>query len=240
MLSIKTIIAESLREIGAIGWNEAAEGDDARIAESILNQVVAALNQEQLLPFSRTITDFPIVSSKRTYSIGTTTVPSDIVADRPLFINRIYWVPAGSSTPQEIIQCDLQGIIARSTSTGTSGTPTIYAYNPTYPAGTIHFEVNPSAGGSLRILSNKALEQVTSSSTPEWPPEYQQLLTLATARKLGSRRQAPQDTLANIDALYKEELSKLKYSNSRNMMGILNVQGAGLGSGWKGNLLAGY
>lgn len=243
MISIKTVIVEALREIGAVSWNEEAEGDDAKIAESILNQVVAGLNQEQLLPFSRVITNFTVTAPQRVFTIGQVPspgTPADIVADRPLHLTGVYWVPSGSSTPSELIGVDLASLITRGTTTASTGMPSIFAYNPTYPAGEIHLDINPSPGGALRILANKSLEIVNSNSKPAWPPEYTQLLILALARKLGSRRQAPADTLANIDALYKEELSILKYSNSRNQMGLLELGVRPGRNGWKGNILAGY
>jgi hypothetical protein len=213
-ISIRTVINQALQEPGIIGWDDVADGDDAAMALSVLNQTLAQLNTEQLLPFSRRIVEAPVVGALD-LTIGDTDPASSIVAARPLFINRLYHRASASDAVVEVQARPVAQLIGMRPTSGTTGFPSYYAYNPTYPAGTIMLDVIPSTG-TLIIVYNAVLETLTSANaTPEWPGEYQELITMALARRLASRKQMPADTLANVDNLYKAALNRVKTLNGR-------------------------
>lgn len=226
MISIVTLIEASLAEIGAIAWGETADGTDAKIAASLLNPIIATLNTEQLLPFSRKIVKHTVTTPSRLITIGQVPspgTPADIVAQRPAALNALFWGSNATSAPIPVVQADIPSLIERSSATTNAGVPSFFAYNPTYPAAELHFDISVQGGSTLTLVYNAELEQVGPNSTPNWPPEFFNLLKYALAQKLASLRQCPSDTLANVQYLYTVEYEATKANNSRSQLALLGM-----------------
>lgn len=237
-ISIKTVITQALQEPGILAIGEEADGDKGQLALSLLNQVVAQLNTEQLIPFSKMIVTHNTTGSV-SYTIGVTNPASDINYVRPIFINKVLYRPNGISNPLEVTQLPIGELLQRQLSVGSTGTPLFYAYDGGYPAGTIYFDIAPSAGSQITIVYNKALPVISAATeVVDWPDEYQDMITMALARKIATRLQMPQDTIANCDKLFQEALDRVKTNQSRAQIPTYTAQFRR--AGFKGNILAGY
>lgn len=236
-ISVAQVINQALWEPGINSWGDPADGDQAAMALTLFNNVVAQLNTENFLPFAQTVTDFTTTGDIEN-SIGVTTPASDVAVERPVIISKCFWLGTTSSTPQELTKLPWGQLISTRKPTSATGTPMYWSYNSTYPAGTIGFDIIPSTGSTLRIVYNRQLETAaTQTDTMPWPPEYQELITLALARRLASANQMPQDTMANIDGLYQQAIARVKSLRSAERVPLLGIPRRP--AGWGSNLLTG-
>lgn len=221
MANIRSIINQAFQAVNIIGSDEVVgetESNDAALAVLSLNQIIAQLNQQQLFPFSRDIIEFTFPTAKNKWLIGT---GSEIDTLRPDFIQRIQFFSSTQSAPFNIQQLDLADLLNRSRPTTISGTPACFAYNPGYPNASLYFDVAPSAGSSIQCVVNLPIPAITINSELEIPPQYDDVLIMALARRVAIHKQLPGDTLERVDILYKECMLALQGGNSRNQIPTL-------------------
>jgi hypothetical protein len=221
---IKDIVNQALQMANVIDSSEEASGTDAQQAVTLLNLTLSQLNTEQLFPYSCKVISYAIASPQQSYTIGQGVAPSaEIVAERPAFIERVLYFTSLGSQPRDLIQLALPDLLA-STRVGSS-TPQGFAVNPLYPNAEIYFDIAPSAGSTIKVVYNAAIPTVTINSTLEVPPEYNEVLVTALARKVCVLQSMPEALTASINTLYQQALGRITLNNSRNQVSTLSLYG---------------
>lgn len=222
--NIRAIINQSHQLCGVIAADEVADGNDTNIALIKLNEIIAQLNVDQLFPYSRTIVEYNVIAEKWKHTMGIDTVApivvADIAYDRPSYVNRINYYSSVTSNPIEVLQLDLPDLLSKRTQG--VGAPRYFAVNPAYPLAEVFFDMKPQAGSIIEIVYNKVLPTVTINDMLQIPPEYNEVLVTALARKVAVLKQMPTDIVQQMDTLYKESINQVMRSNSRNQVPVLD------------------
>lgn len=228
---VRNIVNQAYQLSGIISLDEVAEGNETAMAIIKLNELLAQLNTEQLFPYSRKVISYTVPTSKLIYTIGvaeTGVSTSDIVEQRPAFINRCFIYPSSSSNPMNIQQLDLPDLINRQLSMTSTGYPMFFAVNPSYPYTELHFDIMPSAGTILKLVYNTSVEQVTINTVLSIPMEYNDVLVTGLARKVAVLKQMPEETISLVNTLYNEAISRIVSLNQRTQIPTLDgMYGAG-------------
>ena len=228
-ISVQAIVTTAFQQPGIIQPEEELDADNGLLGVTLLNNIVAQLNVDQLFPFSRKVFDFVCAQSQNSYSIGIDSpLTSDIHTDRPAFVNRCLYFPAGNSMPMNVQQVDLPDLLFRRKTLQASGSPLYFAIDGAYPLSNIYFDIKPQVNSYITLVMNKAIPIVSINDNLQCPPEYSDLLICALARRASVVRQMPTDTQANMEALYNESLNRIRSMNSRLQIPLLDdLTGAG-------------
>ena len=229
---IRNIINQAYQLPGIISADEVADGTDSALALIKLNELLGQLNIDGLFPFSHKIITFPITTSKFSYTIGAVTLPlvADIAEERPAFINRMLFRYNNTSVPMNVQQFDLPDLMSRVRTMTTTGTPSCFAVNETYPMSEIYFDIMPSTGSTIQLIYNASVPYVDINTTLMVPPEYNEVLITGLSRKLCVMKQMPAESLQSIDILWKESINRIKSANQRNQVPVLDIYGGNYGS----------
>lgn len=223
---IRDIINQAAQLPGIIAADEVLDGTDSALAIIKLNEILAQLNVDQLFPYSRKVVSYQIANPKLKYTMGVNNPSSaDIVEERPCFINRILFQYQNTSSPLNIQQLDLPDLLLRQSSVNAVGSPAYFAVNPLYPLVDLYFDCKPQAGSTISIVYNASIPTVTINDTLAIPPEYNSVLVTGLSRELCVLKQMPNETLANVDILYKTAISRVTANNSRNQLPVLDLGG---------------
>ena len=225
-IDVNSVINQAYQLPGIIDPDETAGGSDASAALLKLNQAISQLNTEQLIPWARKTVTVSGLAPALSYSMGTQEQPSDplpdIAASRPLFVNRLLYFPNANTMPLNVQQVDLPDLLYRRKSITASGTPMYFAVDGAYPYTNVNFDIRPQAGSQFSITYNEPVPRCVLGGTMQAPPEYEDLMICALARKLAVLKQMPSDTLAMIETLYRESVMRVTQANSRLQIPLLD------------------
>lgn len=166
------IITGAAKLIGVVFKSEALDSDEANDGLILLNDMLDVWSNDDLVTTAYTLESFNLTGAS-SYTIGTggnfnTSRPIDIITavvriatiDYPLTI-----IP--SDQYQEEIQ--IKSI--------TSPIPSYLVYDNAYPLGNITMYAVPSSGGTLRLLSDKPLSNLSAlTTTIDFPPGWKEAL----------------------------------------------------------------
>jgi hypothetical protein len=223
-IDIRSVVNQAYQMPGIIALEEVASGQEAAIGVMKLNELVAQLNLDQLLPFTRKVVEVTGVQPQNTYTIGLVDPPviADIAVTRPSFINRLLYYPNGNTMPMNIQQVDLPDLLFRRRTVSAIGTPMYFAVDGGFPLQTIYFDIKPQQGAQFTVIYNEPIPTLTINTILSAPPEYTQLLVCALARQMAVFKQMPADTLQSMDLLYKEAVTRIKNNNARFQVPLLD------------------
>ena len=227
-IDIRSVVNQAYQLPGIIALEEVASGTEAAMAVMKLNDIVAQANLDQLFPFTRKVVNVTGMPAQNTYTMGLVpvtvpvTTPADIAETRPSFINRLLYYPSANSMPMNVQQVDLPDLMFRRRSIQSIGTPMYFAEDGGYPLIEIYFDIKPQPGSNWVIVYNEPIPAVTISTQLEIPPEYTDLLVCTLAKRMAILKQMPADTLQAMDMLYKESVNRVKRSNARFQLPLLD------------------
>lgn len=223
-IDIRSVVNQAYQLPGIIALEEVASGTESAMAVMKLNDIVAQANLDQLFPFTRKVVSVSNPVAKNTYTIGLVNAPlvADIAETRPSFINRLLYYPSVNSMPMNVQQVDLPDLLFRRRSIQSTGSPMYFAEDGGYPLTTIYFDIRPQAGSSWTLVYNEPIPAVTIASQLDIPPEYTDLLVCSLAKRVAILKQMPTDTLQTMDMLYKESVLRVKRSNARLQIPLLD------------------
>ena len=223
---IRDIINQSAQLSGIIASDEVLDGTDSALAIIKLNEILAQLNVDQLFPYSRKVVSYQIANPKLKYSFGVDNPSTaDIVEERPCYINRILFQYQNTSSPLNVQQLDLPDLLLRQSSINAIGSPSCFAVNPLFPLVDLYFDCKPQAGSTISIVYNASIPTVTINDTLAIPPEYNSVLVTGLGRELCVLKQMPNETLTNVDVLYKAAINRVMANNARNQLPVLDLGG---------------
>lgn len=225
-IKVNSLVSQAhiMAQLTSAETGEEPDGQSSAQAVLMLNNIMQQLNEDQLLPFSRMIVNYPVIQAKNSYSIGidedNPLNVADIAYDRPQFINAINIRLSSNSVPYRVNQISLVDLRARMSSTDSSGTPCFYAVDNAYPLCNIYFDVKPVAGYSLELIYNKEIPEVKIGDTLQMPSSYNDLFVTALASRLAFN--ANDSLRARIDLEYNRCVNRIKIANSRTQIPLHN------------------
>jgi hypothetical protein len=221
-LSVQSLVTIAFQQPGIIQPEEELDGDNGILGVTLLNNIVAQLNVDQMFPFSRMVYDFVGYAPKNSYTIGIDLPAADIPIVRPAFVNRCLYFPTGNTMPMNVQQVDLPDLLYRRRTISAIGSPMYFAVDGGYPLTTLYFDIKPQQGSQFTFIMNKPIPEVGIDDTLMVPPEYSDILICALARRASVVRQMPTDTQANMEALYNEALQRIRTMNGRSQLPLLD------------------
>lgn len=231
MLNVRNLVVDAFKTIGEIGDNESLDGTRTSIGLQLLNEVVTQLNLDNYFAFSMQTVEYTTIASQKEYTIGIAPNPSytsDIIADRPANINRLYIKNnQGNTVRGEVNQLSLQDLPL--VENDAVSTPSHFSYKSTYPLGTIVFNSKPVGGQKVVIVYTKPIPQLGINDTAEIPYEYEPALKYALSYILSKRYGNPVDVIAAMKELRDEALLNIKNNTQRKSFDILHLGNDGLG-----------
>jgi hypothetical protein len=207
----RSLIASSLRLIGALAQGETAPAADESEAFDTLNQLVDGWATQQLtiLTIGRHV--FTPTANVSTYAIGPTGVTmADGYTDRPTEIVNAGLVLNTATPAIEIPLTPLtdDDYAAIGIKALTSIYPTEFYYNPTMPTGTLFLWPTPNtAANTIAIYTPDALAQFADLTTPvTLAPAYARALRYSLAVDLAAEfgKEPPNSVIGIANAAFAE------------------------------------
>ena len=208
------LIKAALLDLGVLAAGEdptAAEADDALNA---LNRLIDKLAANHLAIWSETRTETAIVASQASYTVGS---GGNVNIARPVFLEDVRYQDTSPTPDQEypldkLTDAQWQGIGDKDL---TSGVPSAWYYNPTYPTGTLYLWPIPT-GTTLQLVTytKTALTEFAALSTSfSLPPGYREMLVTNLAVRLAPMYGRPVPPELALEA--RESLAVVKRANRR-------------------------
>ncbi len=179
------LITGSARLLGVLFKSEQLSADEANDGLIALNDMLDTWSNDDLMTYAFTLESFPLTGAA-TYTIGT---GGNFNTSRPINIATAVVRMASIDYPLDIItQQEYQTEI--SIKSITSPIPQFLTYDNNYPLGNISIYAVPTAGSTLRMLSNKPLSNISALTTvvdlpPGWKRAIKNNLAIDMAPEFG-------------------------------------------------------
>lgn len=233
MTTARDLITRGLKKISVIGVGSTLSDEEAQDGLNTLNALLSSFSARGGVVYTETIEDFPLVSGKQTYTIGSggdfdTTIPFDISAMYVTIGTTDYYL-----NPYDEKQW------ASITQKGIKGIPDVYYFNAGYPLADINLYNIPTTG-TLTIHSKKYLTAFTDlDSVFSMPPEYEGMLIYNLAVWIAPEyeREASPTVKKVADQTYKTTLTRTG-RNKKNISSLdvpASENNRGVGDFYKGN-----
>lgn len=161
-----------------LGPDDHPQGSDCRDLLSCLNSAISLLNLEGL--FFHTLLSETVAAPSAEYLTIGPDITATINGKRPCKIRSVYYRYSGA-TPYKLDQVAFQDVMGFKWATNSVGVPSIWAYQPDFPIGKIHFDRIPMPGGTITVQYTYVIDPVTDDTEVTIPPEYFSAITWLTA-----------------------------------------------------------
>ncbi len=172
------IIASALRKLGVLAKGQSADSEDLANGMEALNALIAQFQTMGMPLWNQTTTNIPMVLNQETYTIG---IGQAVNTTFPLKIIQAWNEPTAGGGRQPMIQIGLYDFQLLPLNSGSSGTPSQFAYQPFINYGVLHIwpkpDSNAVANRTLTISYKVPAEQFTAAGeTPDFPQEWNNTL----------------------------------------------------------------
>lgn len=202
-----TLVSRALKLVGVLASGETADANDALDCVDDINDMIDQWSLEDLMLYYDKVESVPLVAGQNTYLVGPT--GTALVTVRPIEILLANYRDADNlDTPVSIVPMDSYERLVQKTTTQTI--PSIMAYQPTNPDGTIYVWPTPSSG-TLRVMSNNLLTRITDLSTDMiLPIGYNECFLYGLAERLCIKygRKDMLDDIANRALMAKQAVKR--------------------------------
>lgn len=187
MTPVRTLITQSLKDLGAIAVGETPTAEESNDALEALNQMVETWQTESLVVYAKNqqIFTYPVTGQK-SYTIGPT---GDFVTARPIRIDAAYNRDTNDNDYALYVAKDFSDYSQLITKDVSAQIQTVIYYDPTYPNGTLYNWPTPSDSGYRLVLWTWT--SVTSFTSLDdvitLPPGYERALRSNLAVDLSPR-----------------------------------------------------
>lgn len=209
MATVRDLIADSLKDLGAIGISETPTSAEAEDALRTLNQLLGTWRTESLMTYARNEEVFTYLPGQQSYTIG---VGGDFNTTRPVRIDGAY-ARDQNGNDLDIYVCrsfqDYADIVSKN---ATSTLITAIYYDPTYPLGTIYvWPVMTNSSYSLVLWTwNVLAEYIDIDETISLPPGYERAMRSNLAVELSPRYgREPNPILLDTAQKSKDQLKRV-------------------------------
>jgi hypothetical protein len=186
-VSIRTLIIDSLLEIGAYSPQTAPPIKDVEFCLGRLNQIVDNWNATREAIYAEVVLPFTFISSQQDYTIGPSAADFT-VTQRPVSIESACVVLTNviPNVRNGITMRDYQWWDGLTVQAVTTTFPTDLYYEPNWPNGILHFWPTPDTPYGLELTTRKTLDEVTINDTFSMPPGYLNAVMLTLAEDISS------------------------------------------------------
>jgi hypothetical protein len=214
MISVRNIVVDAYKFIGAIADHEALDGTRTAVGVQLLNDIVSGYNLDNFFAFAPQEVKYFTSASQESYTIGVAPTSAyasaDIVAERPSNIMRAYFRYKDAATPIEINQVATQDLNKFAVSNIAIGAPVFFSYTSEYPYGRLRFNVKPFAGVRLDLIYTKNFPTFDINDIAAIPPEYEPALKYSLAYLIACRYGTDADTVTTCKMLRDEACTRVK------------------------------
>ncbi len=187
MTTVRTLITQSLKDLGAIAVGETPTADEAQDAFEALKQMCSTWQTEALVTYAKNqqVFTFPI-AGQRSYTIGPT---GDLVSTRPVRIDAAYNRDSNNNDYELYVAKDFTDYSQLITKAVSAQIQTIVYYDPTFPNGTLYMWPTPSDLSYRLVLWTwtSVTEFATLDDVIALPPGYERALRSNLAVELSPR-----------------------------------------------------
>lgn len=187
MTTVRTLITQALKDLGAIAVGETPTADEANDALETLNQMVSTWSTESLIVYAKSqqIFTYP-TTGQPSYTIGPT---GDFVSTRPIRIDAAYNRDANNNDYQLYVARDFTDYSNLITKYVTANLVTIVYYDPTFPNGTIYNWPTPNSQSYRLVIWTwtSVTEFASLDDVIALPPGYERALRSNLAVELSPR-----------------------------------------------------
>jgi len=204
-LIVRDIVNNAAQKMRIYPSDQPLEDDIFKNGIKILNRVLYNLNSEILLIPYRSILQFPITISKKSYTIGKE-LTNDVVHNKPLNINNVLVVVGNVTYPLKIISQYQNYALTKCTLSQRFPNYVFVSYAIDYT--TLEFVFNPWMDGECFINAKFEIDYVqTADDEIKLPLNYAFFLEYSVARELS---QIYGGWTPDKETLYKEHLASVK------------------------------
>lgn len=211
-MTASELIASALRLIGVLAAGEPIPPDTAGDALDALNGMIDGWNADGLAIFTTRADDFPFVSGKQAYTLGT---GGDFDIQRPASIDAMSAILLDNpENPIEepIAMWSVQDWQTKFPVKNVDGSFPVGCYDDGgFPLRTLNFWPIPSQPNSVRIYSWQPLPAQTLASPIAFPPGYQEAFRFNLAVRLAAEFDAPVSPIVAQGAT--EAMARVKRMN---------------------------
>lgn len=181
-VTMQTICADALMEIGALAQGESLSAGDADFTLGKLNRLLDNWNGEHQASYAQQFTTFTLTPSLSPHTIGPT--GTWVTTQRPVTIESLSLIlsaPTSSYVP--ITLRDAQWWADQVTPTLASTFPTDCYYEPAWPDGSLYFWPVPETAYDVEVEQRVLLAAVALTDVFTLPPGYRDAITLTLAEE---------------------------------------------------------
>lgn len=176
------IILGAIRQCSSATPGEPIPGDEAMNALFVLNDMIGSWSGESFMPPFKTKTTFPMIQSKKSYTIGTNGL-TDFNNTRPDAISNVYFTDTQAKIDYDGDVCMTQDQYNSIALKDIAGIPRWLYYDPQYPNGVMY--VYQTAGTPYFTMTCELLLPVAQfaslTSVLSMPPEYNHAMKMLLA-----------------------------------------------------------
>jgi len=169
-----------------------------------LNTIINSLSVHEEFQFADVEKNFTLIGAQANYTIGTS--GADFTSTRPIRIHAAYILDSGNNK----YLIDAVGKVKyREWAYPTSGRPTELYYSPTYPNGSIKFNLaSGNSSDTLYLITDDPFATFAAvEDTFNFPPEYEMIFIYTLALELGV--DAHTDVVTYLKGRIKDEMEKI-------------------------------
>ncbi len=216
MTTVRDVITDSMKELGAIAIAEVPSDAEAQDALGVLNNLIGTWRTESLMPVGMDVNVYVFPFQAASYTIG---VGGDINTPRPNSICSAYVRDTNNNDYQMLVTTDYQVYSDIVTKTVSSTIPVVMYYNPGFPLGTMFIWPEPSDQSYRLVLWTWSIldTYTTINDVISLAPGYQRAITSNLAIDLAARYgKTPMPTLIEQAKTSKAQLKR--YNNTVSQM----------------------
>ena len=180
MTTALDIITDAAKLLGVVRKGEALDADEAADGLRRLNAMLGSWSNNSLNIYARTLDTLTFATSALSYTIGS---GATFNTTRPVKIISAVVRSGSIDYPVTFIdETEFESIPYKTT----TGSPELWGtYDNAYPTGTLRFYPKPTANDVLRLLSEKPLSSLASTSTTfDLPPGHEDAVVFNLAVRM--------------------------------------------------------
>lgn len=233
MATGQDLINRVLRGIGFIGQNVTPSSSESNQALVSINDMIAAWNRENLMPFTETRTTHSITADDGDYTWGASgDITTPARPDKLVRASRMYGSGASQlEIPLRVIRNwqEWQGYALKS---ATASVPSVVFLDASYPQANLYYRPIPTAVVSARLYTQTRFSALTLVASISLPDGYERAIRFNAMVELAPEFRKPEAVTPHLLELAAEAKGWLK---SANMVprpiscdeGVLGVNGGG-------------
>lgn len=185
MSTIGDLATTALGKIGVLGAGQTPTAADMALVVAQINRILNRWNAQRDAVYADVFASYTLTVDLNPHTLGPTGATWS-VTQRPVTVDGVsLQIGSGASLVQlPIRQRDATWWEAQAVPNITSGIPTDFYYDASWPNGSLYLWPVPSVAYDVQIRTRVVLASVTKNTTFSMPPAYEDALLLTTAEEI--------------------------------------------------------